>query len=344
MTSIGEPLRKRLEDLSSDKELTSEQIDQEVKAFMETIAPSIEKGAKRLLRSQAKQTDSFCENNIKRWNEGFHYLEMLIQTSLEAGMATRKEFLGLTEFKDDLTLGMLLRIHARGVRLSKEIVTLMKAGYPDGALSRWRSLYELGLTSLAIRKIGAEAAEDYYLSGKVKALEGMKAHVRCAPRMRHETFTQEEIDHAETEVATLLQARGKEIGQYNGDYGWLRDHVGSGKRNKVEEFLDLDYWQSDYKWASQDVHSGYREPMSSLALREATEDMLVVGPSNSGMTDPGHRTALCLSWITLSFINCYLDDDESPFDGYSRVIWSKLIQEITDKVGAAFLSVQTKRP
>lgn len=183
MTNIGDQLRERLEGLFSKKVLTSKKIDQEVEAFMETIAPSIEKGAKRHLRAQAKQTDRFRENNIKRWNEGFHYLEMLIQTSLEAGMATRKEFLGMAEFKDDLTLGMLMRIHARGVRLSKEIVTLMKAGYPDGALSRWHSLYELGLTSLAIRKIGADAAEDYFLSGKVKALEGMRAHARCAPRI-----------------------------------------------------------------------------------------------------------------------------------------------------------------
>jgi hypothetical protein len=40
----------------------------------------------------------------------------------------------------DLLLGALMRIHSRSVRVAREILILMRNGYAEGALARWRTL------------------------------------------------------------------------------------------------------------------------------------------------------------------------------------------------------------
>lgn len=42
----------------------------------------------------------------------------------------------------DLIMNVLFKLHSRSIQMSKEILTLLRNGYPDGALTRWRSLHE----------------------------------------------------------------------------------------------------------------------------------------------------------------------------------------------------------
>jgi len=338
MTEVGDLLRDWLEKRYSEDDVSEEAILTTANEFFETFYSSLKGNAKGVLFSDALENTRFVKRNVRRWKKGFFALDMLVSVCREAGQEFQKEFLQFEEYATDIQLGMLMRIHARGIRISSEIIALMKSGYADGALSRWRSLYELGLAALSISRIGRDAAIDYYLSGKVKALEGMKEHRKCADKMKHETFSEAEILNATAEVEQLLQQHGRALDDYVGDYGWLRKHIGSSKRHKVEEFLDLSHWSHDFKWASQDVHAGYREMRSLLAMSEARQDILLVGPSNSGMTDPAHRTAISLSWITTAFTNCYSEREDYPFDSSGRLIWTKIIDRLCAQIGEAFLS------
>ena len=337
MTEMGDLLREWIQNRASQETASEEEIRSATDDFFGTIYPSLKAGAKDAISSTAISEIRFIKRNIRRWEKGFFALDMLVAASTEAGQDFQKEFLEFEYYKNDVQLGMLMRIHARAVRISSEIVVLMKAGYADGALSRWRSLYELALAALAISRIGRAAAVDYFISGKVKALEGMKEHQKCADRMNYQTFSDDDIQDASKSVEALLAQHHRKLEEYTGDYGWLRPHINSGKREKVEKFLELSHWNHDYKWASQDIHAGYREMRSLLAMSETADDLLLVGPSNSGMADPAHRTAICLSWITTAFTNCYLEED-CPFDSFGRMIWTKIIDELRVKVGEAFLA------
>ena len=333
---IGDLLRKWIETQISADDTSESAIRSAVDEFFETIHPPLMEKAKEAASSNTIGDVRFIKRNIQRWKNGFLALDTLITVSTEAGQSFQREFLQLEDYKNDVQLGMLMRIHARSIRVSSEIIVLMKAGYADGALSRWRSLYELALAALSIARIGRPAAIDYFLSGKVKALEGMKEHRNCADRMNHLTLSEDEIRDASERVEKLLAQHNRKLDDYNGDYGWLRKYIKSGKRQKVEEFLGLSHWNHDYKWASQDVHSGYREMRALLAMSEAGEDILLVGPSNSGMADPGHRTAICLAWTTTAFTNCYLKEEDYPFDSFRRLIWTKIINRLCDEIGEAF--------
>lgn len=238
MTEIGDLLKDWLVERQTAGRFDSDKVLEDFDVFFEKFYGSLEKSAKRELCKEAFATARFRRRNISRWRKGFFALDLLVSVSREAGEAFQQEFLSHEEYAGDILLGVLMRIHARACRVTSEIVVLMKSGYADGSMSRWRSLYELGLAALAIKQIGRDAALDYYISGKVKDLEGMQEFQKCAEHMKYEPYTEEEIQQVSGAVRKLLNSVGRREEDYNGDFGWLRPHIGSGKRAKVEEFWD----------------------------------------------------------------------------------------------------------
>ena len=84
--------------------------------------------------------------------------------------------------------------------------------------------------------------------------------------------------------------------------------------------------------------------MGSLyAMHEAKEDILLVGQSNSGFTDPAHFTAISLSQITSIFLTAYLEDKTSELDYTDSLIFIKIIDNYVKEVGEAFLQVQKNK-
>ena len=69
--------------------------------------------------------------------------------------------------------------------------------------------------------------------------------------------------------------------------------------------MKFEHMRPYYKGASQNIHSGSKGTRKRLGLNEATEDILLVGQSNSGMTDPAHSTAISLSQITCTILTLH---------------------------------------
>ncbi len=68
---------------------------------------------------------------------------------------------------------------------------------------------------------------------------------------------------------------------------------------------------------------------NKLGMCEATEDILLVGQSNSGMTDPAHSSAISLAQITTVLLNIEPNID--------RLVILKIIVEMEKEIGEAFL-------
>lgn len=70
-----------------------------------------------------------------------------------------------------------------------------------------------------------------------------------------------------------------------------------------------------------------------LGLCEVKEDILLVGQSNSSMTDPAHAAAISLTQatVTLLFLEPTID----------HVVISKIIQDYSDDVGNTFLRIES---
>lgn len=276
--------------------------------------------------------DAFIKRNRDRWSIGFRKLHALRETCLQAGMNFQEQFLSIPKYETDELIGVFLRQHAHACRISGEIIHLLEGGYPDAALARWRTLYEIVVTCLVIKKCGREAAIDYIRHGMVKTAEGIEEHRKTAEAMGQATFTDEEAD--------FYRELKKEITNGDSSWHWARKHTGFSKFEKLREYVGLDKWSHNYKLASRNVHSDYFEMASLYAMNEAKQDMLLCGQSNFGLTEPAHFTAISLAQITSVFLTAYIEDDNNDLDYNDSVLFLKIIDNYVKEVGEAFLNVE----
>ncbi|MGZ8175333.1 MULTISPECIES: DUF5677 domain-containing protein [Methylobacter] len=283
-----------------------------------------------------KANEAFVERNYGRWISGFQKLQILNQVSLEAGMEFQKQFLQYPAYVTDPLLGVLMRQHANACRITGEIIWLLQGGYADGALARWRTLFEISVTCQVIRKCGCDAAIDYIKHGRIKAVEGMQEYQKTAKEMNLEPYADDELEAA-IELKEALSGS-------DDSFSWARKYVGSGKLDKLREYAGLGKWSHNYKLASKHVHADFSEMRSLFAMSEAKQDLLLVGPSNSGLVEPAHMTAITLSQITAAFLTAYADDESSELDYSNSLVWLSLIQKYVDAVGQEFLSCSAHSP
>ncbi len=284
------------------------------------------------VESVISANDAFIKRNRERWSIGFTKLHALRETCLEAGMNFQQQFIKLPKYENDELIGVFMRQHAHACRISGEIIHLLEGGYPDAALARWRTLFEMVVTCLVIQKCGREAAIDFIKHGMVQTAEGIEEHRKTAEAMKQETFTDEEAKFYSELKVTIT----------NGEPGWhwARKHTGLKKIDKLREFVGLEKWSHNYKLASRNVHSDYYEMASLYGMREAKQDLLLCGQSNSGLTEPAHFMAISLAQITSIFLTTYIDDKESDLDYTDSILFMKIIDNYVNEVGQAFLEAE----
>lgn len=276
--------------------------------------------------------DEFIKRNRERWSVGFSKLHALRETCLQAGVNFQEQFLKIPRYETDELIGVFLRQHAHACRISGEIIHLLEGGYPDAALARWRTLYEMVVTCLIIKKYGKEAAIDYIKQGTIHTAEGIEEHRKTAEAMGQETFTDEEVEY-------YLNLK-EEITNGESGWHWARKHTGFKKIDKLSEHIELDKWSHNYKLANRNVHSDYFEMASLYAMSEAKQDILLCSQSHSGLTEPAHFTAISLAQITTIFLGAYIEDDDSGLDYKDSVVFMKIIDNYVKEVGEAFLNVE----
>ncbi|EJS9608023.1 DUF5677 domain-containing protein [Vibrio vulnificus] len=284
------------------------------------------------VESVISANDAFIKRNRERWSIGFTKLHALRETCLEAGMNFQQQFIKLPKYENDELIGVFMRQHAHACRISGEIIHLLEGGYPDAALARWRTLFEMVVTCLVIQKCGREAAIDFIKHGMVQTAEGIEEHRKTAEAMKQETFTDEEAKFYSELKGTIT----------NGEPGWhwARKHTGLKKIDKLREFVGLEKWSHNYKLASRNVHSDYYEMASLYGMREAKQDLLLCGQSNSGLTEPAHFMAISLAQVTSIFLTTYIDDKESDLDYTDSILFMKIIDNYVNEVGQAFLEAE----
>ncbi|WP_295623788.1 DUF5677 domain-containing protein [uncultured Nitrosomonas sp.] len=281
-----------------------------------------------------KENEAFVERNYDRWIFGFQKLQMLKQVSLEAGIEFQKQFLQYPVYKTDPLLGVLMRQHANACRITGEIIWLLKGGYADGALARWRTLFEISVTCLVIRRYGCDAAIDYIKHGRIKAVEGMQEYQKTAREMNLEPYPNDELEVAIQMKETLSGG--------DNSFSWARKYIGSGRLEKLREHAGLGKWSHYYKLASKNVHADFSEMLSLFAMSEAKQDLLLAGPSNSGLVEPAHMTAITLSQITSAFLTVYIEDESNELDYSMSFMFLSLVQKYVDAVGQKFLKCSSE--
>lgn len=279
-------------------------VDRLAKDFPKALEDTSCEGAKRIVetltetwpeekRLQQEETTGFQERLEQRWGKALDGLRMLVTACREIGGEA-----AFAEPRSNRTRhSVLVRLHARGCQLASEITTLLENEYADGAMGRWRTLYEVGVVATLIAGWGEEAAQRYFAHEIVESKKGMDDYERCAPALGHPPVSKRERDVVLRHYERVRKKYGKE---FTGTYGWASAFTS----NKEPNFTDLEIaalqpeMRSFYRMASHPVHAGPKGITFRLGVLD-DQSMILAGASNAGLADPAERTAVSLVQLTM---------------------------------------------
>ncbi|AKM86249.1 hypothetical protein JGT16_01975 [Enterobacter hormaechei] len=322
--------------LEAQSELTGDfdlegKINNIIPKIVDIMRSSLIRSTEEMLsENRARSKEFFHQNNVK-WGDGFDLLEAMIVICTESGAEFNSSYRPKAVLDDNLVFEIVVRHHARACQISQEILCLLKHGFADAAHARWRALHEVNVTAMFISKHGQECAERFYLHDVVDSYHGMVEHKKYEHRLQAKGPKNEDVDKCKEHFNLLIKKYGKKFAD---NYGWAsyifpnHNKLGFGA---IEKDVQLEHMRPYYKWASQNIHAGAKGMRNRLGLSHSSDDILLVGSSDAGMTDPAHATAISLMQITTTLLSL-----EPTLD---HIVVTKIIQEYTDDIGAAFVKV-----
>ena len=169
----------------------------------------------------------------------------LLSEQIGAANAMNEKLMDLVEAKGGSILVYNLR---RALLLSSEILCLLRNGYPDGAMSRVRTLSELVvctffITNILALKIEPNIAEQYiehewvrrqqFLRGELEIIKGIEKTHGTLSRLTLKTeLMEKEITDATTAINEAKKKYGNDFSKP--EYGWAYSAVKKYKKVKGE--------------------------------------------------------------------------------------------------------------
>ena len=243
----------------------------------------------------------FQQRLLTRWGKGLELLRILLTACREVNVEEYQKARKSKSTKNQTLSEALVRLHARACQVSTEILVLLENGLADGAMARWRTLFEIGVVITLLVDGGEILAKHYadheIVDRKTAFDEYERSHVLLGFRSTP-IKEKKRLLKAFSEVENIY---GKEFPK---PYGWAAKYL---KKKKVT-FLDLENaaqksaMRSYYKLASNNVHAGALGISHRLGVMGSTS-LILSGPSNAGLIEPGQNMAITISQITALLLN-----------------------------------------
>jgi hypothetical protein len=293
------------------KEFLDEHLSELLKSLSSEMAPQIlvdlQRKWPRESRKQQKELNEFRKRLILRWGESLEKMKLLLVLARECGESIYEELRNDIENKNVYLTEVLVRLHARACQVTEEIICLLSHGLADGAMARWRTLHEIAVVSNLIAEHGEELAERYTRHEAVEAFRAFQQYEKYYAALGREPISAKEAKEIRDAYEKVKSEFGKD---FTNDYGWAAKHL----NNHNPKFIDLeaavkiDLLRPYYKMASHNVHANPKGIFFKLGLFPDS-NILLTGPSNAGLVDPGHSTAISLSQITMALVQISLTFD-----------------------------------
>lgn len=281
---------------------------------------------RRLIRQE------FEARLLRRWARPLNLMEMLVVISQESGELLNTEYRETAQLNNDLVFEVLTRIHARACLSAYEALCLLRSGFSEGALTRWRTLHELAIVTFFIQKYGNSIAERYLMYEEIENYYEMIEYQKKCNELNYEPLNHEEIKEITTKKDKLIIQFGIDFGK---PLGWAANILSKEKRNikGLEDEIELDHLRPFYKMACNYVHSGPKGTSYRLGVIDnATSNILLCGPSNYGLADPGQNICISLNQITACLLTI------AP--NYERLLSAKVIDMLCEEACDAFAELQ----
>jgi hypothetical protein len=279
-----------------------------------------------------KQKDDFELSLFKKWEKPLNLFEYYLNLTMELGGVFNREFRPIAAKRNDHIFEALARLHARSSQVSFEILNLLKSGFADGAHARWRTLHEIAVVAIFISEYGNNLANRYLCYDGIDIYKAADIYQKNCIKLGYEQLSNTEYEKIKKKHDKLIKKFGNKFGR---DYGWAAEIFPEKGRihfSDIEEKVGMQHMRSYYKMACNNVHANPRGVFFRLGLSNTKEDILLSGPSNTGLADPANGTALSICQITTTFLL-----HETNID---RIVESKALLSLNDEIQSLFTETQ----
>ncbi len=311
------------------EEATAKAVSEASKAVTPSLVKSLKRDAPEMLRNRRESRSDYRDMIEEHWSEAFDLYEIVLRIGFEAGTdfgESRAQRLG-----QQAVFRILTRLHASGCRIAEEILVLLKNGYGQGALARWRSLHEVTCVATFIAKHGEDVAERYLLHDVIESCRATEEYDQCASRLGYEPLSEGELDDARERADRLTDRFGK---PFMRQYGWAAEVIASDPELKkiggfraIERAVELDHLRAHYRFASHPTHANAKGVFFNPDFKG---DGVLAGPSPAGLGDPGHCALISLTQLTTTLLKL----DAGPS---SALIVGSMLQ-LEDEAGEALVA------
>lgn len=300
--------------------------------FAEGVYKDLEKNASEMLQHESLIRLGFESRLYWRWKVPLDKLESMIVVARETGERKKNNLAKEKDKSNYYRHSALIRIHARSLLLSSEILTLLRAGYPDGAFARWRSLHELAIISIFLNQNSEVVSQRYIDHSQFKDLKDALDYQLYAKKLGYHTLPRGHINRMKRHCNTLTLRHGPDFTK--GDYDWIPRSIIAGPNfRELEKHIRMDRYRPYYNMSSTAVHGGSKALLHSLALmKHKRNKLLLVGPSNYGLADPIQTTSRSLMFSTMSLLTLKPDLEDS--------IALSVLSKYASKIGRESVEVQ----
>jgi hypothetical protein len=266
--------------------------DEEAKKILERwkeLAPMI-------MADRKNERKEFESGLLKRWEKPLELLDILLGVSAELGETFDRQFRDAAAVSNDHVFIVLKFIHGRLCKVAGEVRLLLRSGYADGAMARWRTAYELVAIAFFVKEHGQDVAERYLAHQGIEAWKTADDYLRSRG-LDGDEFSEEDLQEAIKKRDRLCDIYGKEFAKL---YGWAAEALERKDVSfrDVEKASGISHLRPYYKMASHHVHAGVQGDRFSLGHPEGeSREFLVAGPSIYGLADPGQDLAISVYQI-----------------------------------------------
>ena len=318
--------------ITPDPDLGNNTPSPEMAELAQTLLAKLKK-VPRELRRRSRKRRRFEKQLGKRWRKPLRLLEEFVLLATATGSSFDREHRGKAVDSGYPVFEVMIRSHSRACQIASAILTLLKAGYADDAMARWRSLHEIWVTTSFIGANGPEVAERYRQHLRVEQYKLARRQQDAAEQLGQEPVPVEELETLKVERDRLVSQFGPE---FEGDYGWAAAVLNNKRPNfsQIEAAVSLGHWRFYYGMASGNVHAAANGSYFRLGSDLHPHQLLLAGPSESGLVGPGQCTAIALGGITANLL------DLRPTSSGSMIL--KVLDDLQADIGEAFLQAQRR--
>lgn len=319
----------------SEIENFSEKIAEIVKdasfGFADVLIDEYKKDCPKMLEEWREEGEGFEDRLYKLWKKPLDLLEMFIILSIDAGSSFNHEFRPEAAKRNDIIFEVLTRLHSRACLTSREVFYLLKGGYASAAHARWRTLHEISVIAFFLSSNGKKTAERYINHEVIQSSKAMNQYKEHYKKLGYKPIDEEEINVINKMKKELCDKYGK---CYKNTYGWASEELGKCNPNfyDIEKSVGLNHLRPIYKMSSHAIHANPKGVYFNLGISEKSENkILIAGPSDYGLTDPGHSTA-----ISLFQVNTVLLSYKTSFNSVAIL---KVFQKLEKEIGEEFIKI-----